>query len=127
MPPMLDFSVVLCDPMLTDDFAVIRRPDTVGADGRAAPGADRIASLWGVVTQGDPADLMRAENGQYVPRTIMVATQFRLQGAVAGYQPDIIEWGGTQYLVKRVYPYSRFGAGFWEAVAESMSAMDGPQ
>ena len=125
--PMLDVSFVLSDPMLADDFAVIRRRDTVGTKGRTAPAETRIDCLWGVVTQGDPADLMRAENGQMVPRTIMVATQFRLQGEVTGYQPDIIEWDGTRYLVKRVYPYARFGAGFWEAVAESMSATDGPQ
>ena len=125
--PMLDVAFVLSDPMLADDFNVVRRTDAIGADGRTAPGAQRIERLWGIVTQGDPADLMRAENGQFVPRTIMVVTAFRLQGAVRGYQPDIIEWGGTQYLVKRVYPYSAFGEGFWEAVAESMSATDGPQ
>jgi len=125
--PDLDVSFVTCDPMLADSFDVIRRTDPVGSNGRTIPTAEEsFPSLTGVVTQQDPADLMRRDDGQMVPRMIFVASVFAFRNASVGYQPDQIVWNGTTYTVKQVYPYSRFGPGMYEAVAESMNATDAP-
>jgi hypothetical protein len=123
--PQLDVSFMLTDPMLADVFSVNRRSDVIGPNGRTTPTSVQvIPNLMGVITQQDPADLMREPDGQMMPRSIMVCTGFALRGVVTGAQPDIISWNGTDYLVKQVYPYSRFGAGTYEAVATSMNATD---
>jgi hypothetical protein len=125
--PGLDVSFMTADPMLADVFDVTRRAETVNSKGRTTVTNEFFTSVVGVVTQQSPADLMRAPEGQIVPRRIMVCTQFALRGAVVGYQPDLITWNGTQYLVTEVLPYSRFGEGTYEVVAESQQAQDVPQ
>ncbi len=126
--PLLDVSFMTSDPMLADVFTVTRRTDVIDDFGRTAPTAvETFNDVVGVVTQQDPADLMRRDDGQMVPRMIFVASTFLFRGASVGYQPDIITWNGTGYTVKHVMNYSRFGAGTVEVVAESMQAMDNPQ
>lgn len=125
--PDLDVSFMTVDSMLSDTFDVIRRTDPVGTNGRTVPvNQQTFSGLTGVVTQQDPADLMRSEDGQMVPRRIFVAAPFAFRNASTGFQPDQIVWQGTTYTVVQAYPYSRFGAGFHEAVAESMNAVDAP-
>lgn len=126
--PQLDVSFVVSDPMLADSFSVTRRTDVVDDKGRTTPTPIEIFdNLVGVITQQDPADLMRRDDGQMVPRMIFVASRFIFRGASVGYQPDIITWNGSDYTVKHVMNYSRFGNGINEVVAESMVAMDNPQ
>lgn len=126
--PDLDVSFVVNDPMLADVFAVTRRTDVVDAFGRTNPVVDAVfPDLVGVITQQDPADLMRRDDGQMVPRKIFVASSFIFRGASVGYQPDVITWNGTEYTVTHVMNYSRFGNGLTEVVAESTVAMDSPQ
>lgn len=124
---MLDVSWVVMDPMLADTFTVTRRASTIGSNGRATLSNTAYPNLIGVVTQNQPDALVRADDSQQVPRVITVVSKFAFRGAVAGFQPDLITWNGTDYLVKSVSPYSRFGAGFYEAVASSMTAADVPQ
>lgn len=125
--PLLDVSWVTKDPMLTDTFCVTRHEETVDEQGRTQTTPIGHPGLLGVVTQQDPAELMRREDGQFVPRSIFVASMFCFRGAVEGFQPDRITWNGTEYMVKQVFPYSRFGAGVYECVATSTRAMDVPQ
>lgn len=133
--PMLDVSWVTTDPMMADTFDVERRQDVIGANGRTTPTVvETFMALVGVVTQQDPADLMRRDDGQIVPRRIFVASPFAFRGATkdgpplpVGFQPDLISWNGTKYVVTNVMSYQRFGRGFSEVVAESMTAVDTPQ
>lgn len=126
--PLLDVSFMTSDPMLADVFAVTRRTDVVDDKGRTSPTTVEVfPNITGVVTQQDPADLMRRDDGQMVPRMILVCSTFLFRGATTGYQPDVITWNGTAYTVKQVMNYSRFGGGTVEVVAESMQAMDNPQ
>ncbi len=123
--PSLDVSWMTTNHMLADTFDVIRRSDPVDNYGRTNPTAvQTFSGITGVVTQQDPADLMRRDDGQMVPRLIFVASTFAFKNASAGFQPDQIVWNGTTYTVKQVYPYSRFGPGSYEVVAESMNATD---
>lgn len=126
--PDLDVSFMTADPMLTDSFNVLRRSDSIDARGRTTPSTvQTFLNLLGVVTQQDPADLMRRDDGQMVPRLIFIASTFAFRAESPGYQPDQIVWNGTTYTVKQIYSYSRFGQGTYEVVAESMNAVDSPQ
>lgn len=133
--PMLDVSWVTTDPMMADTFDVDRREDVVGSNGRTTPTVvESFMGLVGVVTQQDPADLLRRDDGQIVPRRIFIASPFAFRGATkdgpplpVGFQPDLINWNGTTYVVTNVMSYQRFGRGFSEVVAESMTAVDTPQ
>lgn len=123
--PDLDVSFILDDPAFDDTFDIKRRPETL-VDGRMVAGEVWYNNLHGVITQQDPASLMRMEEGVTVPRRIMVITRFRVYGASQGYQPDVIYWNGTAYYVESVLPYTRYGAGFVEVVASSQSQPDAP-
>lgn len=125
--PDLDVSFMTSDPMLSDVFTVTRRFDTIDQHGRTTPTTSQVfADLVGVITQQDPADLMRRDDGQMMPRLIFVASTFVFRGPSVGYQPDVISYQGTDYTVKNVLSYSRFGAGTCEVVAESGMATDIP-
>lgn len=125
--PQLDVSWVVTDPMLADSFSVTRRQETIGATGRSTVTPTVFNNLVGVVTQGEPSTLQRADDSQQVPRVISIVTKFAARGAVTGYQPDLITWNGQDYLVTNCLPYNRFGAGFYEVIAASENAMDPPQ
>lgn len=124
--PQIDVSFVLADPMFQDSFTVIRRSSEVGADGRAVA-TETQHPTKGVVTNQDPAELMRRDDGQFVPKAIFVASRFSFRQVSAETLPDIIVWAGVRYEVKQLYPYSRFGRGFNEVVARSLDAIDQPQ
>jgi len=138
--PDLDVSFVVSDPMVADTFTVTRRIETVGTDGIMVPSTSTITTfpgtavpLCGVVTQEEPAELMRNPEAQLAPRVIFVASTFQFRGLAQSadgqttWQPDLINWNGSTYVVKKVLPYSRYGAGTYEVVAESMSQPDVPQ
>jgi hypothetical protein len=113
----------MSDPLLSQgDFTVVRRTEVVGTNGRTSTTDETFPNVKGIVTQQDPADLMRREDGQLVPRSIFVATAFPMRNAAVGAQPDRIIWDGTSYLVKQVMPYRR--SGLFEVVASSDTAVD---
>lgn len=139
--PQLDVSFVTQDPMLADVFNVKRRTQTIDSHGRmSATVTSTSLAVVGVVTQQDPVELMKRNDEQHVPRRIFVASIFAFRNAsksadgATQYQPDIIRWpvnadgsdavGATDYVVAQVYPYSRFGPGMYETVAESQTATD---
>ena len=126
--PLLDVSFMTRDAMLSDAVDVRRRLDVVGEDGRVVPTPDTLfADVDCVVTQQDPADLLRTEDGQCVPRRILLVTALRLIALAPGQQPDEVTFDGTVYTVAQVFPYSRFGEGFYEAVAEYRGPVPPPQ
>ena len=130
--PLLDVSFVVDDPMLSDVFAVQRRNDVIGDSGRPLPTVyQTFPKVRGVVTQQSPAELLRRDDSQIVPKRIFIATRFQIRGASrderGSYQPDWITWAGVVYTVEEVLPYSRYGRGIYEVIATSMNAMDRPQ
>jgi len=124
--PQLDVSFMLVDPMLADTFDVRRRREVL-VNGRATVENQDFLGEVGVVTQDSPSELMKRDDAQTVPRRIFVATMFQAQGIVEGYQADQVMWNGTTYTVISCLPYSRYGQGFYEIIAESQKAMDTPQ
>ena len=118
---LLDVSFVLDDPMFTNTFDLIRRPKVVNTLGRTEVNEQRMPGIVGVITNQDPASLMRREEGVVVPQSIFIASRTPMISAVEGYMADIIIWQGAQYEVQQSYNYSRYGAGFFEAVAALMT------
>ena len=117
--PMLDVSFMLDDPMLSDLFDLQRKLNIIGVNGRVTSTNDSsFTGLSGVITQQDPADLIRTEDGMSVPRRIFIASRMQLVSESLTNQPDQITWNGVLYSVVQVFPYSRYGAGFYEAIAE---------
>ena len=135
--PDLDVSFVVSDPMVADTFTVTRRVELMGTDGVMVVSSSSITTfpgssipLCGVVTQEEPAELMRNPEAQLAPRVIFVASTFQFRGlaksadGLTTWQPDLINWNGSIYVVKKCLPYGRYGAGTYEVVAESMSQPD---
>jgi hypothetical protein len=144
--PELDVSFVLDDPMFSDLCSIIRRSGGVTSKGRANPVKFwRFDNVGCVVTQEEPDELDRKPDGEMAPRRINVFSQTPMYGPVIDplvaddtqepivlpqpplgvpYQPDLILWNGTCYIVTQVLPYSRYGSGFYEVKAESIEMPD---
>lgn len=123
--PLLDVSFMIDDPMFSDEFKVMRRLNLVGTDGRlsADTSDEEFDDLNGVVTQQDPADLIRTEDGMTVPKRIFIASRFQFIAASPTNQPDEVTWNGVKYSIVNSLPYSRYGEGFYEAIAEFRGAV----
>lgn len=120
--PLLDVSFVLDDPTLADTFDLQRRIESVGTNGRVSIVlGDLLVGCLGVVTQQSPGDVMRQEAGMSVPKRIFVASRTQFIALAPGLQPDEITWNGAVYAVESVFPYSRYGSGFYECVAQVRS------
>lgn len=124
---MLDVSMVLNDPLLSDTFAVRRMAETVGATGRMTKTEEaRYEDLRGIVVPLDPSELAIHDDQQVVTHAIEVLCSFSLRDARFGYQPDIVVWDGTEYKVMEAIPYQRL-AGHTQAKCASTRATDRPQ
>lgn len=123
---MLDVSMVLADPLISDEFDVKRQAESVGANGRTAVTPEWFYKQRGVVKADKPSRLSRRDDGQIVEHSISVISAFSLRDATLGYQPDVVLWGGREYLVVQALPYQRV-AGFTWAKCTSTRATDNPQ
>lgn len=122
----LDVTSVLSDPMLASRFTVRRRPEVVGDSGVSQVGEQRFTNLIGVVQNASPSDLRRLPEDQRMERHLSVITTFRLRGPSPGFQPDVVEWDGSDYVVSMLEPYANFGPGFVQAICGSMTTIDPP-
>lgn len=115
--PMMDLSRAMQDPRMADRVTVYRQTETVSAGGIASVVRTEFPKVIMVITAQGAGELIRRDDGQQVPRKISAVTKFRLRPATPGFQPDIIEHQGAEFLVSEVLPYHRFGPGFIEAIA----------
>ena len=121
---LLDVSLVLFDPDLTDPVVVIRRKEVVTAKGRAT--TENIQyPIMAVVTSNNPNDLNRQDPDlETASRTISVITNFKVRGQTEGYLPDIVFWRGDNFVVSYIDLYPQFGIGFYQVVCTSMDRND---
>jgi len=122
--PTLDVSDALNSPEFNDRFNVVRRQEIVDTHGRSTLTETTYPNVIGVVTSGSPNDLDRPSDYESFTRSISVVTKFKLRGEVAGYQPDVIIWHGSQFVVKAIDLYPQFGPGFYQVECESMERTD---
>lgn len=123
--PLLDVTQILTDPDFADSFSVRRRSDVIDTHGRSVPTEQVFAGVIGVVTANSPSDLDRKEDYQTMSRSITIVCKFSLRGETTSFQPDIVVWRGSNFLVKHVDLYPHFGAGFFQAECSSMDKTDG--
>lgn len=111
------------DEEFLESFSVTRQVETLVL-GRSQISETVIAPVFGTICIAGPNDLKRLPEGTSFTSGISVVTQTKLQGAVLGYQPDLIEWNGEQFLVVHVDKYGHFGAGWWQVLAESVTSQE---
>jgi len=121
--PLLDVTQILNDADFASPFTVLRRLETVDSFGRSGVTETRMRAV-GTITANSPSDLDRREDYQNMTRSITVVTRFPLRGETAGYQPDVILWQGSNYVVKHVDIYAHFGPGFFQVECSSMDKVD---
>lgn len=127
--PLLDVNDAF-DPIMMDEFQVIRRVQTISNKGRVVV-AETPMTATGVVTAASPDDLQRLPEAEYMNKAISIYTPFRLQGPAqdeAGVVtlPDQVLWHDSVFVVRAVDDFSGYGRGFVSAVAVSVGAVDPP-
>lgn len=127
--PRIDVSDVLRDPDVAGmKFDVLRRLQTVDNFGRARTTITRHKAIGSVTPSGDNT-LARGEDYQTQGNTITVITNFMLRGPAKdggkrNYQPDVIEWDGSHYVVSALSDYARYGKGVVSATCTSIDFID---
>jgi len=130
--PEIDVTDVLFDPMVGGTaFTVLRRVQTLGINGQVAIVETAIVpSPVGSVRPTGDQSLVREDAFQQQAKSIRVVTTFRLRGEAtdggADYQPDVVVWKGSRFLVRTIEDYSQFGAGLIQADCTSMTFVDPP-
>lgn len=126
--PFIDVSDVLTDPEFAEppkSLIVLRRTQTIGINGRVAVAVKNIP-IDGIVTAGSGNNLQRLEDQQHMIKRITVHTMFRLRGPALGFQPDIVQWHGDNFVVTEIDDHSAYGAGFISATCASTDPLDVP-
>lgn len=131
--PMLDVSAVLTSPMLMDTFLVNRRTQTVNNFGIASTTIQPFPGLFGVVYPSNENELKRLPDLQVQEKAITVITRFALRGEAetsanpaVSFQPDIVVWGGDNFVVRKIEDWSQYGPGFILAICTSIDLVDAP-
>jgi len=129
--PMIDISTALTSLMFVDVFQVIRRTETIDQYGESTVTTQTFFPVYGSVQAASNNDLKRLPDEQHQGKNISVVTKFPLQGVVAGYQPDIIQWpmnnGGANadsFVLAYLDDYSQFAQGFVQAICHSIDMAD---
>lgn len=111
------------DPSFLEDFSVIRRHERI-VDGRTVV-TPTTFEAYGTICAATPNQLNNLPEGRSAERGISVVTQLHLKCAEAGYQPDLLVWRGSQYLVTAIDNYPHIGVGFFQIVAVSTTSQEG--
>ena len=126
--PTIDVSDLTEDPDLADTFTVLRRQQVTGTNGTISVTTTTYPNVVGVVGPSGDNSLARQAAFETQGKSIQVITKFRLRGATreAGnvYQPDVVVWGGDNFLVVSVSDFTQFGVGFVSVDCTSMDLVD---
>lgn len=125
MRPSLDVTEVLSDPDFVDHATVFRRPMKVNEHGEVEKTPEKIDGVPMVICNASGDDLTRYPEMQAMGLVKSIVTTFRLYGAAKDglkqdYQPDVVrDCDGNFFVVNVLEPYTRYGAGFVQALATS--------
>jgi len=114
---LLDVTEVLFDPILCDDFAVVRSTRSVSQAGLTVdtPG---YYTAYGSVQPSSGADLNILPEMERIGAHITVTTTFRLVALTDSTAADQVVWNGKLYRVMHVNDWSAYGQGFVEAICQ---------
>lgn len=130
--PEIDVSDLLLDSFIAgEELTILRRTEVVGANGVPAITEVEVAPKpFGSVQPSGDNSLVREDAFQQQAKSIRVITSFRLRGEARDggqdFQPDIVVWNGSRFLVRTIEDYSRYGAGMIQADCTSMNFVDPP-
>lgn len=138
---LIDLTDLFFDPDIAgQSFCVIRRQQTINVHGEGVDTETRFYPIGQISPTGDNS-LVREAAFQAQMDTIMVLTTFRLRAvarevsnpgnlpvppASATYQPDIVLFNGSHYVVQTLNEFTQFGGGFVEAECVSIDYVDNP-
>jgi hypothetical protein len=123
--PSVDVTELLVDPDFAETVQVIRRQETITDKGRVQTVNQTFNVVACVQPQSDQP-MIRGPDQQNLPQLIEVISQWRLRGIAPGYQPDLVLWNGTQFVVNKVYNWGHYASGFVVAECSSMDHLDQP-
>ena len=130
--PEIDVTYVLLDPEIAgEQLTVLRRVQTVGTNGVTVVTETTVMPKpFGSVRPTGDNSLVREDAYQQQAKSIRVVTNFRLRGesndGASDYQPDVLVWHGSRFLVRTIEDYSQYGAGMIQADCTSMNFVDPP-
>lgn len=144
--PDLDVTDLLTDPDFCETVTIIRqsqKTDIMGIN-NVTP---QTLTAYGSVQMGG-LDVAIQTDEEHAQRLIVFYTKTRIfditrapvfdePGVPAadtggltmdadGYLPDILQWNGNRYKVRRVEPWVNWGAGFFAVEAEMMNTTSSP-
>jgi hypothetical protein len=126
--PTLDVSDIPMSEEFADSFTVLRRPESVNDFGESVVADTTPDAASGTVTWASPTDRQRLDDQDRGQAVISIVTTYRLRGpskvGAQQYKPDIVLWAGNHYEVLDLQPYTRFGAGFVQALAGSIESIE---
>jgi hypothetical protein len=132
--PLMDVTDVLLDVDLGDTFTLTRRQQSIGDNGRTIIGATLILGQFGVFTASSKNDLERLPDNERMGQHYTLITKTMLRGpsfdsadvidGQPAYLPDLVTWNGSDYIVKYLDKYNRFGAGFIQAIIGSYVSIE---
>jgi hypothetical protein len=127
--PLIDVTDVLLSLDIADQaFTIVRRSEVVNQYGESILTALNISAVGSVQPLGDNS-ILREEmyttgsNAITVWSTTPLYNAGRDSGGVK-YQPDLILWNATHYLVRVVNPWLDFGSGFCMAECTQIEYQD---
>lgn len=125
--PTIDVNeVILGGDIAGEPFVVIRRQEIVGDDGFAQQIESRLTGMVGAIAPVGDNSLVRQDAYTSQNETLQVVTTFMLRGAtqngiLQSWQPDLVLWQNSYYLVQVVNNYSQYGRGFIHAECMSFN------
>lgn len=127
--PLIDLSEVLASlDIACQPFTIVRRSETVNNFGESVLATENIDAIGAVQPLGDNSMLreeMFTTNNNGI--TVWTVTPLFNSGRTIGgatYQPDLILWNNTHYVVRNMDPWSDFGAGFFKAECSQIEYQD---
>ena len=122
--PTLNVATVLLDMRFADFVTVIRRTQLINQYGEVSIEDVPAYGVPVTITATDSNVLEREDGSQHMSRTHTVVSMFPFRGPAPGAQPDLVEFQGARFIIDKVEPYSRYGAGFTQARMTSILTID---
>lgn len=114
---MLSMADILADPDLAGQpFTLLRRPRSVGEDGRVSIGAVEVA-MTGSIQPAPAREMARLPEEDRQAEGIQVFAAAPIHPGGPAHAPDVILWRGNPYTVRFVRSWTQFGAPHVEALA----------
>lgn len=114
----LDVTDLLADPDTCDPFQVIRRPSTIGNNGRVTWTEQGPIDAYGSIQPASGRTLQLRPDLANVDGVIEIFTTAALMTDSADYKADIINWNCQQYIIMGpINSWQNYGYGYGHYVA----------